>query len=339
MHLLGSCVCSITFSVCVFVRVHGWFRRSSKFRPEMVHIKTEWTDTELKDVKVEKHDSGTIMVVVMSRPKMRNAWTEKMRNEVAYCMDLASKDPIVRVVIITGDPAGKAFCAGMDMSTNREDNPTEMPGDVPDGRPVNNSYWRDGGGTAGLAIMRCAKPVIAAVNDTAVGVGMTLPVCCDMSVAADDSKYGFVFGKRGLTMECLSSTLLVRHVGWKKAMELVLTGRLFKGRDAPDGLFNYVVPASEVLPKALALAREVAETTPVAAMLNRTMIIRNMNMSPEEAHLVESSNIRSMLEQPDTMEGIRSFLEKRPPKFTQDAFRDVPAHFPWWRELVTRSKL
>merc|ERR1711971_147439 len=118
-------------------------------------------------------------------------------------------------------------------------------------------------------------------------------------------------------------------------MELVLTGRIFKGRDAPAGLFNYVVPSKEVLPKALELAREGAQTTPIAAMLNRTMIIRNMNMSPEEAHLVESRNISSVGGTPDTMEGIMSFLEKRPPKFTGDALREVPPHFPWWSEIST----
>eukprot|EP00927_Polykrikos_kofoidii_P076661 TRINITY_DN73724_c0_g1_i1.p1 TRINITY_DN73724_c0_g1~~TRINITY_DN73724_c0_g1_i1.p1 ORF type:complete len:321 (-),score=54.09 TRINITY_DN73724_c0_g1_i1:95-1012(-) len=305
----------------------------------MVHLKQEWVDTELKDVKVEKHNDGAIMVVMMSRPKMRNAWTEKMRNEVAYCMDEASKDPKVRVVILTGDPDGKAFCAGMDLTTPRSENPFFMPGDIPDGRPENNSYWRDGGGTAGLAIMRCAKPVIAALNGSGVGVGMTLPLCCDMSVACENAKYGFVFGARGLTMECLSSTFLVRCVGWKKAMELVLTARVFVGRDAPSGLFNYVVKEEDVLPKAFELAHEVCNTTPTAAFLNRNMIIRNMNLSPEEAHLIESRNINWVSGRKDQVEGVRAFLEKRPPKFSEDPFRDVPEYFPWWREVVTRSKL
>lgn len=302
-------------------------------------MKMEWTDTELKHVKVERLDDGTIMVVTLSRPKMHNAWTEKMRNEIAYCMDVASKDPKVRAVVLTGDPAGGVFCAGADFATRGDENPPFMPGDIPDGRPVNNSYWRDGGGIAGLAIMRCVKPVIAALNGSAVGVGMTLPLSCDMTVAAEQGKYGFVFGKRGLTMECLSSTLLARCIGWKKAMELVLTGRIFHGSAAPPGLFNYVVPAAQVLPRALELAREVCDTAPMSSALNRAMIIRNMNMSPEEAHLIESRCINFVGGTPDNIEGIRSFLQKRPPKFTGDPFKDVPPFYPWWNEVVTRSKL
>merc|ERR1711860_468234 len=151
-------------------------------------------------------------------------------------------------------------------------NPSSIEGDVPSGRKANLSYWRDGGGQAGLAIVRSTKPVIAAINGAAVGVGMTLPLCCDMSVAAENAKVGFVFGKRGLTMECLSSYFLERCVGHKIAMELVLTGRVFRAKDAPSGLFNYVVPKEKVLPKALELAREIYNTSPMSCMLNRNMI-------------------------------------------------------------------
>merc|ERR1719291_999326 len=110
-------------------------------------------------------------------------------------------------------------------------------------------WRRDGGGIAALAVMRSTKPVIAAVNGAAVGVGMTLPLCCDMTVAAADAKVGFVFGKRGLTMECLSSYFLERCVGHKLAMELVLTGRVFRAEEAPAGLFNHVVPKDQVVEK------------------------------------------------------------------------------------------
>merc|ERR1719203_1900692 len=247
----------------------------------------------------------------------------------------ASKDPSVRAVVITGDPAAKAFCVGMAFKNN----PGDPPGDVPDGRPNNNSYWRDGGGSAGLAVVQCAKPVIAALNGNAVGVGMTFPLCCDMSVAAEDAKVGFVFGRRGITMEALSSFFLMRAVGWKKASELVLTGRIFRASESPPGLFNYIVPSDQVLPKALELAREVALTAPHSAMLNRQMLLRNAAMSPEEAHLVESRCIHWAMGQPDAKEGIMSFLEKRPPSFEGDAHRSVPEFYPWWREVVTRSRL
>merc|ERR1740121_1448142 len=167
---------------------------------------------------------------------------------------------------------------------------------------------------------------------------MTLPLCCDMTVAAADAKVGFVFGKRGLTMECLSSYFLERCVGHKKAMELVLTGRVFSAKDAPSGIFNYVVPSSEVMSRAIELAKEVCATSPMSSMLNRAMIIRNSTMSPEQAHIVESQNIRFAAGGADAREGIMSFLEKRDPKFPLDPYKDAPMHFPWWYEIATRSK-
>lgn len=300
----------------------------------MVYQKLEWVETELKDLKVERLDGG-IMVLTLSRPQDGNAWTEPMRNEVCYMLSVASKDPSVRVVVITGDPAAKVFCLGMALKNN----PGDPPGDVPDGRPNNNSYWRDGGGTASMAVVQCTKPVIAAVNGNAVGVGMTFPLACDMTVAADDAKCGFVFGRRGLSMEAGSSFFLIRAVGWKKASELVLTGRVFKASAAPEGLFNYVVPRDQVLPKALELAREVVLCAPHSMMLNKQLLLRNANMSPEEAHLVESRAINWSAEHPDAREGIMSFLEKRPPKFQGDPFNGVPDFFPWWRQVETRSRL
>merc|ERR1719336_320790 len=250
-------------------------------------------------------------------------------------LNVASKDSTVRVVVLTGDPDAKVFCLGMELKNN----PGDPPGDVPDGRPNNMSYWRDGGGTASLAIAQCSKPVIAAVNGNAVGVGMTLPLSCDMTVAAEDAKCGFVFGRRGLAMESLSSFYLVRAVGWKKASELVLTGRVFPASEAPAGLFNYVVPRDQVLSKALELARECALCVPHSNMLNRQLLLRNANMSPEEAHLVESKCIRWAGQQADTKEGIVSFLQKRPAKFEGDPHSGVPDFFPWWSQVETRSRL
>ena len=146
-----------------------------------------------------------------------------------------------------------------------------------------------------------------------------------MTVAAEDAKVGFVFGKRGLTMECLSSYFLERCVGKKKAMELVLTGRVFRARDAPDGLFNYTVPREKVLAKTLDLCREICKTSPMSSFLNRHMIIRNgHSTSPEEAHLIESKSIFWAMSQEDAREGITSFLEKRDPSWPMDPFMDSP---------------
>jgi len=300
-----------------------------------------WTPDALTCVKFDCTAlDGRVAVITLSRPSARNAWTEVLRNEVARCLDEASRMPGVRAVIITGDPAGRAFCAGADLGPSGPSNPVSMEGDLPEGRRPNLAYWRDGGGTAGLAIVRCTKPVIAAVNGAAVGVGMTLPLCCDLTVAAADAKVGFVFGKRGLTMECLSSYFLERCVGHKLAMELVLTGRVFKASEAPPGLFNHVVPAADVMGKALALALEICDTSPMSAMVNRHMIIRHgHSTSPEQAHLLESRSIRWVSKQADAKEGIASFLEKRPAAFPLDPFADSPDWFPWWQEVSTKSRL
>lgn len=298
-----------------------------------------WTNDANIHTKYDTIEGGTIAVITMSRPEARNAWTEHMRNEVARSLDMASRDPVVRATIITGDPKGKAFCAGADLGIPSEEAPHSMQGDVPDGRSDDLPWWRDGGGVTALAVMRSTKPVIAAINGAAVGVGMTLPLCCDITIASAEAKVGFVFGKRGLTMECCSSYFLERCVGHKKAMELVLTGRIFSTKDAPNGLFNYVVPGAEVMPKAIEIAKEICGTSAMSSMLNRTMIIRNSNMSVEQAHLSESQNIKFCIGGKDVAEGVTSFMEKRAPKFAMDPFKDAPPHYPWWQEIATRSKL
>lgn len=294
-------------------------------------------------VNVDEHGVCTIM---LSRPKARNAWTEPMRDEIVTALDNCSRDKVVRAVIITGDPEARAFCFGAQLPDAVEGSNVgdmfrqDSIGDVPPGREVTNATWRDGGGIASLAVLRCTKPVIAAINGHAVGVGITFPCVCDMRVAAENAKIGFVFARRGLACESLSSWTLPKLVGVGKANELVLTGRVFAAKDAPAGLFNYVVPADQVLSKAYSLAREIADnTSALSVVLCRQSFIRNASLSPEEAHLVESRIIDFMAQGADAAEGIASFREKRPAKFTMDAWRDLPDFHPWWRQIETISKL
>mmetsp|Transcript_11337 Transcript_11337/g.18473 ORF Transcript_11337/g.18473 Transcript_11337/m.18473 type:complete len:214 (-) Transcript_11337:1104-1745(-) len=173
-----------------------------------------------------------ICFIAFSRPEKRNAWNEHMRTELVHALDAANRNEDVRAIILTGNPAGRAFCAGADLTSGsnfgEEFSKMGKKYDVAPGRKVDNGTFRDGGGVGALAILRSTKPVICAINGPAVGVGMTIACACDMRVAPLDTKVGFVFVRRGLAVETCSSLLLPRLVGMGKAMELVLTGRVFK---------------------------------------------------------------------------------------------------------------
>jgi enoyl-CoA hydratase/carnithine racemase len=207
---------------------------------------------------------GPVAVVTISRPKQRNAFTEELADDLIAAVSQASLDGQVKAIVLTGDPAGSAFCAGADLGGNGAQFSSPQP-------PSGGEY-RDGGGRVGLAILQSTKPVIAAINGAAVGVGLTMPCCCDIRVAAEDAKVGFPFVRRGLAAETISSWTLPRLVGMGKAQELVLTGRVFLAKDAPAGLFNYVVPQDQVLAKALELAREICDNgSPYSLALSRNV--------------------------------------------------------------------
>jgi enoyl-CoA hydratase/carnithine racemase len=256
------------------------------------------------------NDADGILVVSISRPNNRNAFTEELADHLVEDFHAASTNPKVRVVILTGDPKGKCFCAGADLGGNGEQFRQAPQQDV-------QETYRDGGGRVGLAILQCTKPVIAAINGAAVGVGLTMPCCCDMRVVDQDAKVGFPFVRRGLAAETISSWTLPKLVGMGQAQELVLTGRVFTAKNGPPGLFNYCVPGDQVLVKALELAKEIASNgSPYSLALSRNMLYRGQQLSPEQAHLVESHAILNCSLGPDNMEGIMSFLEKRPAKFS-----------------------
>lgn len=273
-----------------------------------------------------------IALVTLDRPDRMNAWTPTMRRELLDIINTADGDDAVRVVVITG--AGKAFCAGADMASGNDTFDRMV-------RPESNtamSDHRDGGGQVALAIFRCRKPVIGAINGHAVGVGITLTLAMDMRVAAEDAKIGFVFARRGVVVEACSSFFLPRIVGIAKATELAYTGRVFKARDEADsGLFNYVLPAEEVLSKAMHIAREIAEnTSAVSVALNKALLMHGLGEDdPQSAHLIDSRCFYYMGCSPDAQEGVDSFLEKRPPRFSMKVSRDLPNFYPWWKEPRT----
>lgn len=273
-----------------------------------------------------------ILVIEFNRPKERNAWTEVMRNEMIEAVDRANRDANVRVIIVTGNPEGKAFCAGMDL--NGMPGGGIMPGDAAPGRRGLPQYGRDGGGQASLAVVRSLKPVIAAINGPAVGIGATITLPMDFRVVAEDAKMGFVFGARGLTMEGTSSFFLSRLVGLTKANDFVLTARVFTAKDEKDcGLYTRVVARDQVMPTALEIARSLIKVSPISIMVNRHLIQRGFaeDSSPEIAHVNESRAIAGW-PNPDNAEGVASFLEKRDPQWKSDPWRDTPPYFPWWQE-------
>jgi len=269
-------------------------------------------------------DNG-VMIVTLHRPERLNAFTPVMREELIALFTEADLNDTVRVVVVTG--AGKAFCAGADLSGggstfDRSENTTQ-------------SNHRDGGGQVSLAIYKCRKPVIAAINGHAVGIGITMTLPMDMRIVDEDAEIGFVFAKRGVVLEACSSWFLPRIVGISKATELAYTGRVFRAvEEATSGLFNYVVPKENVLPKALEIAKEIASnTSAVSVALNKALLWHGLGeKDPQSAHLVDSRCFYWAGKQDDAREGIQSFLEKRPPAFTMSPSEDMPDFYPWWKE-------
>jgi len=273
-------------------------------------------------------DDG-VLTVTMNRPERLNAFTLQMMHDWLALLDEIDADDAVRAVVVTG--AGKGFCAGADLGTG---------GGTFDASKVEKlDEHRDGGGQVTLRIFECKKPLIAAVNGAAVGVGATMTLPMDIRIASDAARFGFVFARRGIVPEAASSWFLPRVVGISQAMEWVATGRVFGADEALAGrLVSKVVPAADLLATAHGLAREIADnTSAVSVALARQMLWKMLGADhPMEAHIVDSKAIFSMGRSPDSYEGVSSFLEKRKPKFTMKPSTDMPKFFPWWKERKFR---
>ena len=281
-----------------------------------------------------------ILTITLNRPEKLNAFTLKMMNELMAAFDRADSDDEVRAIIVTG--AGRGFCAGADLSAGGATFDRVALGDrsTPpigaDGAPdLSDEAARDGGGRVSLKIFSCLKPVIAAVNGPAVGVGATMQLPMDIRIASSDARFGFVFTRRGIVPEACSSWFLPRIVGISKALEWTLSGRVFSAEEAFAGrLVSAVYPPAELMPAARALAREIAENAaPVSVALARQMMWRMLGADdPMEAHKVDSRGIFMRGASADVHEGVTAFLEKRAPRFTDRVSRDMPKYFPWWRD-------
>ena len=265
-----------------------------------------------------------IATVTLNRPDRLNAVNATVIRELVDAFDRADADDGVRAVIVTG--AGRAFCAGADLGGG---------GTTFDGRGENPEAHRDGGGLVTLRIFELKKPVIAAINGAAVGFGITLTLPMDVRLASSTAKIGFVFARRGVVPEACSTWFLPRLVGMAQAAEWTYTGRVFSAEAArAGGLVSRVLAPDALLPAARALAREIAEhTSAVSVALVRQMLWRMLGADhPRAAHRIDSLGMWYTGRSADAHEGITSFLEKRPPRFTGRPSKDMPLFFPWWTD-------
>ena len=277
-----------------------------------------------------------ILTLTLNRPEHLNAFTVEMGHELIEAFNRASNDDDVRAIVVTGQ--GKAFCAGMDLSVdgnvfglNEALTPTMEDMDKRMDDPEIVAGVRDLGGRVTLAIYDCNKPVIAAINGAAVGIGATMTCAMDIRLATEHARIGFVFNKIGITPEACSSWFLPRIVGISQALEWVYSADVLKAEQALAGKFlKAVVPADQLLEEAYSIARRIAQHSPVAIALTRQMMYRNAAQPhPVEAHKVDSLAI-FYTSLNSGKEGVQSFLEKRPANFTQRTSTDMPPFYPWW---------
>ncbi|MGW6332543.1 crotonase/enoyl-CoA hydratase family protein [Nocardia rhamnosiphila] len=264
--------------------------------------------------------SHSVATITLDRPDKLNAFTTAMGYELIEAFDTCDRDDAVRAVVLTG--AGRAFCAGADLSAGAET--FVAPEDAA------TEDFRDGGGELVLRMFESRKPIIAAINGPAVGVGITMTLAADFRLAADNARIGFVFNRRGIVPESCSSWFLPRLVSLQKALDWVYSGRLVEAAEAHEaGLFYGLYPAESLLEQACALARRITEhSAPVSVALSRQMLWRGLGADhPMIAHRVESRGIHSRGASADAKEGVSSFLEKRPARYPDSVARDLPDIF------------
>jgi enoyl-CoA hydratase/carnithine racemase len=279
---------------------------------------------------------GPTAVITMSRPERLNAFTPIMRREMGEALDLANADDAIRAVIVTGE--GRAFCAGADLGGNGGDMPafTYTGADQVDDVSAPEKFdgiIRDGGGILTLQIASSRKPIIAAVNGPAVGVGATMTLPMDIRIASDRARFGFVFARRGIVPEAASTWFLPRIVGISQALEWSLTGSLVDAEAARRArLVSHVVPHDRLMDVAKEIALEIAEnTSAVAVAATRQMLWSELGQnSPWHAHLTETTVIQELKLGPDAAEGRASFLDKRAPHFSASPQTEYPTTAPRW---------
>ena len=268
-----------------------------------------------------------VLTITLNRPEILNAFNREMLAEIIDALDKADADDNVRAIIVTG--TGRGFCAGADLSVGGD----TFNADARDDRE--GGLQRDGGGRLTLRIFECKKPIIAAINGAAVGIGATMLLPMDIRLCSTQAKIGFVFSRRGIVPEACSSYFLPRVVGISQALEWCYSGRVFPADEAlAGGLVRSVHEPDDLLAAAQVIAREIADnTSAVSVTLIRQMMWKMLGSDhPMEAHKVDSRGIYYCGKSADVKEGVESFLEKRPAKFPLKVSEDMPQFFPWWEE-------
>ena len=268
---------------------------------------------------------NSILTITLNRPEALNAFNNEMLFELIDACDKADADDDVKAIIVTG--AGRGFCAGADLSGGGD------AFDYDSREDKANGLNRDGGGRLTLRLYELNKPIIAAINGPAVGVGVTMTLPMDIRLASTNAKFGFVFARRGIVPEACSSYFLPRVVGISKALEWCYSGKVFPASEAMEGgLLRSLHEPEDLLVEARKIAAEIADnTSAVSITLVRHMMWKMLGADhPMEAHKIDSRGIYHRGKSPDSKEGVVSFLEKRPADFPGKVSTDMPEFFPWW---------
>ncbi|MBT7892057.1 MAG: crotonase/enoyl-CoA hydratase family protein [Deltaproteobacteria bacterium] len=271
-----------------------------------------------------------VLTITLNRPEAMNSFTPRMFEELMDAFNAADVDDEVRAIIVTGN--GRAFCAGADLSSgaatwnDAEDGSATFSKDLTKG---------DTGGQLTRRIYDCKKPIIAAINGHAVGVGITMTLPMDIRLVSETAKLGFVFAARGIVPDACSSWFLPRLVGISQALEWSLTGKIFQADEAlKGGLVRSVHTPAELIPAAREIAMHIANNvSAISASLTRQMMWKMLGADhPISAHEIDSRAIFALGSSADAREGVESFLQKRAPDFKDQVNKDMPDFYPWWDE-------
>lgn len=275
-------------------------------------------DTGTTDLLADLRDDG-VLLLTLNRPDTRNAFSGAMGHALGSMYRHADVSDDVRVVVVTGTPP--AFCAGADFTNGAE--VFESPDGKSEARPFSAN-------PCDPPAWRIRKPVIAAVNGHAIGIGFTLTLHCDLRFMARDAKYGIVQVRRGVMPDAMSHWTLPRIAGLANAADILLTGRTFTGAEARDlGVASRVLPNDEVLPHALEVAHDMAvNTAPVSVAIAKRLLWGSFAMSPDQIDRAETELHRHVMGAPDAREGVMAFLERRDPQWSMTVNDDWPAAWP-----------